>query len=391
MSLNHIRSRRDPTVFGADLNVLLGDITINGDLDVNGLINGKSAQGQNTNNVWTGTNEFSVNRPQTAATTGVGFSGVSVAQQEANAITDSIINQGATWTGTNDFTQEITYQGALVFPTPVAGTDGVTSSFVTEAGNAKDVSYLSATQTWTNTNTFSILPLCDDPASGTEIATKNYVDTTTAAVVIGRAVTSVGQDIIQNAVYNDTLAMSVQVIGGGGGSTPGTSNDTPGYAGGAGGSATLLVLNKAIGGAPLGSWTLVSGVGGNGGTGVTAPEAYSTPGAISQLSCGPLNGTDLAPFAPANCIEGNGGQGNQGFAGDTSYGPSIGGQYTNTLFPTVTQPLASANGENGGLGGGRSRQSSGINNFGWGAPANVGPGNGSNGQFGGYGLTRYIG
>jgi len=53
MSLKHIENRRDPTIFGADLNVFLGDVTVNGDLTVLGTINGNSAQGQNGNNTWT--------------------------------------------------------------------------------------------------------------------------------------------------------------------------------------------------------------------------------------------------------------------------------------------------------------------------------------------------
>ena len=56
MSLKHIQNRREPLTFGGNLNVLTGDIIINGDLDIQGSVNGTSDQGQNTDNIWTGTN-----------------------------------------------------------------------------------------------------------------------------------------------------------------------------------------------------------------------------------------------------------------------------------------------------------------------------------------------
>ena len=118
MSLNHIKNRRDPTVFGADLNVLIGDVNINGDLTVIGLINGDSAQGQNSNNVWTGTNEWSVDRPQTSISFGAGFSGVNLVQSQNQLSTQGITNVGATWTGANTFNNQWTVQTVGPLPSP---------------------------------------------------------------------------------------------------------------------------------------------------------------------------------------------------------------------------------------------------------------------------------
>jgi hypothetical protein len=50
MSLLHIQKRSIPTIFGDDLNVLIADTTINGNLDIQGSVNGTHSQGQNTNN-----------------------------------------------------------------------------------------------------------------------------------------------------------------------------------------------------------------------------------------------------------------------------------------------------------------------------------------------------
>lgn len=382
MSLNHIRNRRDATIFGGDLTVLLGDITINGDLTVNGLINGNSAQGQNTNNVFTGTNEWSVYRPETNSTTGVGFSGVNLTQANANVVTDNVCTQGATWTGTNTFNQAVNTTQVL-YVTPV-NTEAVIGATLFFDVNTLNESYLTSANTWTNTNTFQVLPICLDPVLGPEIATKSYVDVTTLTVQPD-AITVKSQDPLTNT-FTD-LAINAMLIGGGGGSTSGTSSSTPGYAGGAGSMASILVLNQAIGDAPLASLTFVSGVGGIGGQGTNPPDAFSTDGSVTQLSLTPLNGSGLAPFAPTTILNAAGGGGNVGFAGDTSTGVSPGGVYTNTLNPTVLQPLCSASGGSGQLGGTQARQSSGVDAFGWGGSATTL--NGQNGNRGGYSFTRY--
>jgi len=388
MSLNHIRNRRDATIFGADLNVLLGDVTVNGDLTVLGTINGNSAQGQNGNNTWTGTNEWSVYRPQTNISFGTGFNGVNLVQSQNQLATQGITNTGATWTGTNTFTNPFTVQGGT-FPVPVAGTDGVQVLNAQDIMTIKKNSYLTANQTWTNSNVFQVLPICIDPVLGPEIATKNYVDTTTATVVVGKTETIVDQATLSDT-FATSLAVQVQCIGGGGGSTSGFDNSTGsiGWAGGGGATGSLLILNRAIGGVSQATWGIVSGAGGTAGIGTTPPEAYSGAGAFTVLN--------VTPTAPElglnqfNVFGASGGGGNQGFSGDTSTGPSLGGIYTNILNTIVTSPLCSASGNEGTFGGTGGTQSSGLNLFGTGGSASAN-GNGFQGRVGGYGITKYIG
>ena len=387
MSLKHIESRRDPTVFGADLNVLIGDVTINGDLTVLGLINGDSAQGQNSNNVWTGTNEWSVDRPQTTPTTGQGFSGINLIQSQNRLAFQGITNAGATWTGTNTFVNQFSCEGGTN-PTPVAGTDGVQVINAQNAANAKKASFLTANQTWTGINVFEVLPICIDPLLGPEIATKNYVDTTTAAVVVGKAQTVVSQANLTDT-FATSLAVQVQCIGGGGGSTSGydRANGSVGWAGGGGATGSLLILNRAIGGASQATWLVNPGEGGAAGVGTTPPDAYSGSGGptfIAVVPPAPLGTASITIFGAA------GGSGNQGFSGDTSTGPSLGGVYTNSLNTIVSSPLSSASGNEGTLGGTGGTQSSGLQLFGTGGSAETN-GNGFQGRRGGYGITKYIG
>ncbi len=387
MSLNHIKNRRDPTIFGADLNVLLGDVTINGDLTVLGTINGNSAQGQNGNNTWTGTNEWSVFRPQTSISFGVGFQGVNLVQSQNQLSTQGITNAGATWTGTNTFTNPFTVQGGT-FPVPVAGTDAVQIINAQDIMKTKKNSYLSANQTWTNTNTFQVLPICIDPVLGPEIATKNYVDTTTAAVVVGKSQTIVSQDNFTDN-FATSLAVQVQCIGGGGGSTSGFDNSTGsiGWAGGGGSTGSLLVLNRAIGGVSQATWLVNPGAGGTAGIGTTPPDAYSGSGGSTFITVVPPSSLSAAAVTLFGAA---GGSGNQGFSGDTSTGPSLGGVYTNALNTLVTSPLCSASGNEGTFGGYGGTQSSGLQSFGSGGSA-ASNGNGVQGSRGGYGITKYIG
>jgi len=389
MSLKHIENRRDPTIFGADLNVFLGDVTVNGDLTVLGTINGNSAQGQNGNNIWTGTNEWSVYRPQTSITFGAGFNGVNLVQSQNQLATQGITNTGATWTGTNTFVNPFTVQGG-VSPVPVAGTDGVQVINAQDIMTTKKASFLTANQTWTNANVFEVLPICIDPVLGAEIATKNYVDTTTAAVVVGKSQTVVSQATLTDT-FATSLAVQVQCIGGGGGSTSGfdRANGSVGWAGGGGATGSLLILNRAIGGVSQATWGIVSGAGGTPGIGTTPPDAYSGAGSFTVLNLQPT-AASLGITPPFNVFGAAGGSGNTGFAGDTSTGPSLGGIYTNILNTIVTSPLCSASGNEGTLGGQGGTQSSGINLFGTGGSAETN-GNGFQGRLGGYCITKYIG
>jgi len=381
MSLKHIVNRRDPTIFGADLNVLLGDVTINGDLTVIGTINGKSDQGQNENNIWTGTNEWSVFRPQTTPTTGVGFSGVNLSLEQTKIVADSIVNQGATWTGENTFANNIT----STVLTPVNATDAVPCAYVKSQASTQNVSYLATNNTWTGTNNFNFLPICIEPVADAEIATKNYTDTTIANLSVGGTTTERRQTNLVPTVWNDA-AVSVSVIGGGGGSTFGISTTAGGYAGGAGAIGTLLLLTSVLGGVSKGSWSISVGVGGTAGIGTTPPASYSGSGATTILSLTPVPGQGLNP-ATVQVLTADGGGGNTNSNGQLG-NPSLGGVYTNSLY--VQSPWSSASGAIGTYNSPSARQWAGIEQFGWGANA-LTTGDGSNGFRGGFGITNYLG
>jgi hypothetical protein len=386
MSLKHIENRREPTVFGADLNVLLGDMTINGDLDVIGLINGKSSQGQNQNNQWTGTNEWSVDRPQTVPTTGVGDSGISVAQKELSLVANSIINQGATWTGTNDFPLGLKVEP--IIPIPVNGNDAIPLQYVKNRANQQVQDYFTEDNTWTSGNTFQILPLCIEPVADTEIATKNYVDTSCLNLVAGRSYTTAGVGV-EISEFSNALALNIQLIGGGGGSTSGYNPDTggSGYAGGAGSAVSLLVLNKVIGGLPQGTWTITSGLAGTAGIGTTLPQAASGAGGNSLLFVQPNNGSGLNEFE-IQVLRAAAGQGNQAFNGNAG-NPSAGGIYT-PVNGYVALPWAQSSGQSGQFAGSRTRQLIGYNIYGWGGGTNPTGGDGEAGQQGAFVYVEYL-
>jgi hypothetical protein len=151
MSLKHIQQRRKQTTFGSDLSVLIGDTFINGDLDIQGQINGTSSQGQNTNNIWTGTNTYSVFRPASSLPS-VGLQdGVNETFLETTITEEGIINAGATWTGVNDLSvvviTDITGNTPTYIP-PVNPTDAVCGKYIADEWTAKGSAYLTANNIW---------------------------------------------------------------------------------------------------------------------------------------------------------------------------------------------------------------------------------------------------
>jgi len=384
MSLSHLEKRREPTIFGANLNVLIGDTTINGDLVVNGVINGKSAQGQNDNNIWTGTNEFSVDRPACVPTTGVGFSGVNLELEQTTILADSIINQGADFTGENTFNDIIIFPN-LPTPVPVNATDGVPTAYFNSIWALKQQGFLVANNTWTNSNTFSKLPTVLDPVANTEVATKNYTDTAISTVVVGKTNTITSQVAITSDTFSTALACSVQLIGAGGGSTSGNGADcsTAGSAGASGSAGSLIILTKAIGGAPMGLWSISIGTGG---AGASCGDAKSGNGAPTNLSVVPVAGQGLNP-AVVNVFRANGGGGVNAPCGQG--GTSGGGTYS-AINPLVTDPWCASSGVNGTQCAPATPQYTGINTYGWGNRSGVSK-NGGPGVNGGYGITKFLG
>jgi len=385
MSLKHLQNRREPTIFGGDLNVLIGDTTITGDLVVSGLINGTSSQGQNTNNTWIGTNEWSVYRPSCVPTNAAGFSGVNLALEEETMIANSIINQGANFAGSNSFGQSVLLPN-LPIPVPVNATDGVTTSYITSLFATQQSSFLSANNTWTNSNTFSILPTCLDPVLGGEVATKNYVDTQLSTVVQGGTDSTVSNINLTNETFSTSLACSIQIIGAGGGSTSGIGADcsSAGVAGASGSAASLLILNKTIGGISGGQWSITCGTGGSGA--LCDGSGGSGNGVPTNLFVVPVGGNGLNP-ASVNVLRANGGGGCPASCG--SNGKSGGGTYS-AINPLVLLPLCASSGTGGVQCGATTPQYTGINTFGWGNRSGVNK-NGGPGVPGGYGIVNYFG
>jgi hypothetical protein len=273
MSLLHIQKRSIPTIFGDDLNVLIADTTINGDLDIQGSVNGTHSQGQNTNNDWTGTNDFSVLRPTSIIDTPTLLEdGVSSAALAELITAAGIINQGDDFTGTNTFSQNV-YDALTTFP--VGGNDAVVAKYITDTWTDKQSSYLTLNNAWTGTNTFDVLPLVQEPINGTNIATLNYVTNQTALVAVTDATSTTSNVDIVNDNWAGSYLASVQIVGGGGGSTSsvGTcSCSSAGCAGASGCTASLLVLlGSELGGAgsitPLGTFSISKGNGGGAGIG----------------------------------------------------------------------------------------------------------------------------
>ena len=395
MSLQHIQQRRAPITFGSDLSVLIGDTFINGDLDIQGLINGTSSQGQNQNNIWTGTNTYSTFRP-TSSLPSVGLQdGVNETFLETTITDEGIINAGATWSGVNTFNlpiviTDITGSTPTYIP-PVNPTDAVCGKYVADSWTAKGSSYLTSNNIWSGSNSYSKLPTCLDPLADTSIATKNYSDTTITAITQGRAITTASNLAIVGADWGlGNLAVAVQIIGGGGGSTSAVGNCTcssAGVSGGSGSQASLIVLTNTIAGGGTNNsflFDLAVGGGGKAGTGCGTTSGSGNGGA-TNLYTTPKASLGFNP-AQVNILRANGGTGNGnlscGEAGTTS-----GGTYS-AINPLVVSAFSSSNGRGGSQCAGNIPQYYGINNMGWGSRG-ASCVAGTLGQIGGYGLTFY--
>lgn len=389
MSLLHIQKRAIPTIFGDDLNVLIADTTINGNLDIQGSVNGTHSQGQNTNNTWTGTNDYSLFRPTSIIDTPTLLQdGVNSAALAELITAAGIINQGDDFTGTNTFSQNV-YDALTTLP--VSGNDAVVAKYITDNWTAKQSSYLTLNNAWTGTNTFNVLPLVQEPTIGTNIATLNYVNTETALVAVTDA-TSISSNVdIVNDNWVGSYLASVQIVGGGGGSTSsvGTCDcGGSGCSGASGCTATLLVLlGSELGGSgsvnPLGNFSVSRGGGGGGGSGCGVGSGAGTGGAtnfyVTPTIASGFNQTQV------NILRANGGVGYGGSCGEG--GSPAGGVYSN-INPKVLVPFGSLNGRNGGKCLPLNPNYASINTLGWGAKSG-GCVNGSGGNAGGYGITWF--
>jgi len=397
MSLKHIQQRREPLTFGSNLNVPNKDTYINGDLDIQGAINGTSSQGQNSNNTWTGTNTYSVYRP-TSSLSSVGLQdGVNKTFLDTTIIDEGIVNAGATWTGTNTFNSPINtidVNSNPIYIPPVNATDAVCGKYIGDSWNTKNASYKTTNNTWTGTNTFNVLPLVLDPLADTSIATKNYTDTTISAITQGRASSLLSQVGILSTQPVDlganNLAVQFQLIGGGGGSTSSVGTcvcSSAGVSGGSGSQVSLVFLVDTIAGSSGGMSLFDLSVGGGGGAGSgCGTGSGSGAGGATNLFFTPKVGLGYNPTR-INVLRANGGGGFGGTCGQA--GSSGGGTYS-AIDTRVASPFASSNGRGGSQCAGAIPQYYGINTFGWGARGAT-CANGAGGSAGGYGLTLFAG
>jgi len=395
MSLKHIQQKQSQTTFGGDLSVLIADTYINGDLDIQGSINGTSSQGQNSNNIWTGTNTYSVFRP-TSSLPSVGLQdGVNQTFLD-NTITDEgIINAGATWSGVNTFTNDIGITDITgLIPTyipPVNPTDAVCGKYIADSWTAEGLSYLSSNNTWSGTNTFNVLPICLDPLVATSIATKNYTDNTITSITQGKASTTASQLAIVGADWGlGCLAVSLQIIGGGAGSTSSVGTcecSSAGVSGASASQASIILLTNSIAGGGTnnnGLFDISVGYGGKAGVGC-GTDSGSGSGGATNLFVTPKPALGYNP-AQVNILRTNGGNG-FGTATCGQAGNPSAGLYS-TINPSVVAPFSYSNGKGGSQCAGLIPQYYGINQYGWGARG-AGCTNGSLGGNGGYGITFF--
>jgi hypothetical protein len=393
MSLKHIQQRGEPITFGSDLSVLIDDTYINGDLDIQGLINGTSSQGQNQNNTWTGTNTYSVYRPVSSLQS-VGLQdGVNKTLLDTTITDEGIINAGANWSGVNSFGFPIGMisGNTPIYIPPVNATDAVCGQYIADSWTTKGSLNLTTNNTWTGSNTFNVLPTCLDPLVDTSIATKNYTDTTITSITQGKASTITSTLLLQSQDWGaSNIAVSVQIVGGGGGSTSSVGTcvcSSAGVSGGSGSQASIILLTDTIAGGfgGAGLFDLVVGGGGKAGSGC-GTNASSGGGSATNLYVTPKVGLGYNP-SQVNIIRANAGGGFGGYCGQA--GSSAGGTFS-TINPLVVAPFASSNGRGGVQCGGSIPQYYGVNTLGWGARG-ASCANGSAGGAGGYGITFFSG
>lgn len=373
MSLSHIKNRREPTIFGNDLNVLTGDLTINGDVVVQGTINGTSSGNQSTNNVWTGTNQFQ-KRPTCEIISNNDDTGVNKKNVDDTLLLNSVINRNVTWANTYSFTKDIFVNENI---NTVGSTDIVTGKYLNSQMNSKYNSYLLSPNIWTGTNTFSnFIPTRNtNEISGVSAVTKLYVDTSTRNLTIGNATSISSQSPLNNYNFGTQyLAHQLQLVGGGGGSAS-SNNNSFSTSGGSSSLASIILLAYS----PLAvSLAIPSNLNrfsieiGSGGLGQTVDQ-IPTDGLPSKLS----STSSLAYPLSSDILQVNGGK-------SANSGTSI---YTN-INSLMVSPYSKTNGIQGVVSGTETYQPCGFDRFGTGAKGGKSS-NGNNGLAGGYTITSY--
>lgn len=374
MSLHHIKNRQQPTTFGGNLSVLIGDTTINGNVVVNGTINGISSGPQDSNNVWTGTNQFQ-QRPKCSIASVNNPDAVNATDLNNLLLSNSVINRNATWTQPNSFAQDLFVNENV---NTVANNDAVTGKYLNTQMNNKYNSYLSGNNVWTGTNIFNnFIPTRNtNELSGLSAVTKQYVDTITRDLTIGSATSIASNSSLTNYNFgNQQLAHQIQIVGGGGGSGSSNTNSF-GISGGSSSIATIMLLTYSPLATSLGISTNLGRFGiqmGIPGTGQTSSQNIAVDGTSSSLS----STSTLAYPSTAEILRTNGGKA----AGN---GAAV---YSN-INPSMVSPYNKCNGKAGIANGSEMYQVVGYNKFGAGARGGKNS-NGSQGLPAGYTITSY--
>jgi hypothetical protein len=384
MSLSHLNNRQQPLTFGGGLNVLIGDTTITGDLIVNGSINGTSSQGQNNNNVWVGTNAYSVYRPTSTLQSLGNTDGINKGFLDSAILEESVVNKASTWSGTNDFSS----LGITSTILATTATEAVNGQYIKNTYDTYVANIPALNNVWTNSNTFSYLPTCIEPTNAKGVATKNYTDTNIVGVAQGNSTSIYSQSDIVNTDFGLTcIAVNFQIIGGGGGSTEfngSCSCSTAGVSGGSASQASIIILTNQVNqSSSNGFITFNNGYGGSAGIGCGTTSG-SGSGSSANLYIQPKNGTGMRP-TQINILRANSGGGFGGTCGQA--GTALGGVYS-AINPLVVQPYSASNGGNGVQCAGNIPQPWGIVSYGWGGQSGACV-SGKNGNNGGYGAVFF--
>lgn len=265
MSLRSLFNTRESVRFGGDVAVPKNDIIINGDLNINGTIDGSSTPA-NQNNTWTGTNDFAI----LPTSNFVGNAGTEVPNFNTYSLyldANNCTRQANTWSGTgNTFNRNITCSNA-----PSGSVQAVNGAYLSSVVSGQGTNYTTANNAWTGINTFNITPdYTGGSVNGTDAVNKSYVDTTIIPGAVSTTTTSVGtgtQSLTQADFDADTKVYTICLMGGGGGSTSAVgAGDSPGVSGGesATGIFTCLVDTSVAGGFQLDFNTANGGSGGVG-------------------------------------------------------------------------------------------------------------------------------
>lgn len=393
MSLRTLFNTQQKVSFGGDIIINERDLYVNGDLTINGTING-TATPANADNTWTGTNDFSIcplsEYDATLATEVFNFD-----EMNTYFVANSAIKATNTWSGVEAFTQTPTCP-----LDPVNPTEAVRGAYLKTQVDSQAVDYTTANNAWTGVNTFENTPTIRTPLTGVEAGNKSYCDSTLISGAVSKSSSEAGTGSVVKLDTDypaNTKVITTQLIGGGGGSTSSVGTcecSSAGVSGGAGATGTFICLVDSSTTPFELSWN--SGSGGGAGTGC-GEGSNGKQGGGSTFNA--YMGTG-APDCPAALTTGFAAGGGGGFGGSCGQAGNANGgvinlKNTGGLATGGIQSLfTSFIGRKGTQCLGSNPNFAGIKD----APTNIAYGQGGNGQkcstgeagkVGGYGTISY--